>query len=55
MNPGLIPRWQARLDGMWAARTINPLVGVELPLRKAPEALRRLASRATTGKVVLVP
>ncbi len=55
MKPELIPTWQARLDAMWAARTIDPLVGVELPLREAPEALRRLASRGTTGKVVLVP
>jgi NADPH:quinone reductase len=30
-------------------------VGAELPLREAPEALRRLGSRGTTGKVVLVP
>lgn len=55
MRPELIPTWQARLAGMWAARTIDPLVGLELPLREAPEALRRLASRGTTGKVVLVP
>lgn len=55
MKPELIPYWQQRLDEMWAARTIDPLVGVELPLREAPEALRRLASRGTTGKVVLVP
>ena len=55
MKPELIPHWQQRLDEMWAARTIDPLVGVELPLREAPEALRRLASRGTTGKVVLLP
>lgn len=55
MKPELIPHWQQRLDEMWAARTIDPLVGVEMPLREAPEALRRLASRGTTGKVVLVP
>ncbi len=54
-DPEMIPRWQARLDELWAAGKIDPLVGVELPLREAPEALRRLGSRGTTGKVVLVP
>lgn len=55
MKPELIPAWQARLDELWASGKIDPLVGVELPLRELPEALRRLASRGTTGKVVLVP
>ena len=53
--PEWIPRWQGRLNDLWAAGQIAPLVGVELPLREAPEALRRLGSRGTTGKVVLVP
>ena len=53
--PEWIPRWQGRLNDLWAERKIAPLVGAELPLREAPEALRRLGSRGTTGKVVLVP
>jgi NADPH2:quinone reductase len=53
--PEWIPRWQGRLNDLWAAGLIAPLVGAELPLREAPEALRRLGSRGTTGKVVLVP
>ncbi|MBV9920257.1 MAG: NADPH:quinone oxidoreductase family protein [Pseudonocardia sp.] len=53
--PEWIPRWQGRLNDLWSAGQIAPLVGVELPLREAPEALRRLGSRETTGKVVLVP
>jgi NADPH2:quinone reductase len=53
--PEWIPRWQGRLNDLWAAGKIAPLVGAELPLREAPEALRRLGSRGTTGKVVLVP
>ncbi len=55
MKPELIPIWQGRLDALWAAGRIDPLVGVELPLREAPEALRRLGARGTTGKVVLIP
>jgi NADPH:quinone reductase len=54
-KPELIPYWQGRLGDLWAAGKIDPLVGLELPLREAPEALRRLGSRGTTGKVVLVP
>jgi NADPH:quinone reductase len=53
--PEWIPRWQGRLNDLWAAGRIAPLIGAELPLREAPEALRRLGSRGTTGKVVLVP
>ncbi|MBA3906008.1 MAG: NADPH:quinone oxidoreductase family protein [Pseudonocardiales bacterium] len=53
--PEWIPRWQGRLNDLWTAGKIAPLVGVELPLREAPEALGRLGSRGTTGKVVLVP
>lgn len=53
--PEWILRWQGMLNDLWTAGKINPLVGAELPLREAPEALGRLASRGTTGKVVLVP
>jgi NADPH2:quinone reductase len=55
MKPELIPAWQAELGDLWAAGKIDPLVGVELPLDQAPEALRLLGSRGTTGKVVLIP
>jgi NADPH2:quinone reductase len=55
MNPALIQPWQDALERLWEQRLIDPLVGAELPLTEAKEALRRLGSRATTGKVVLVP
>jgi NADPH2:quinone reductase len=55
MDPQKIPEWQAVLNDLWAQGRIDPLVGVELPLSEAPEALRRLGSRGTTGKVVLIP
>lgn len=55
MDPPRIDAWQAQLAELWDRRAIDPLVGVELPLTEAPEALRRLGSRGTTGKVVLVP
>jgi NADPH2:quinone reductase len=55
MAPELIPVWQDALVALWGQRRIDPLVGAELPLTEAPEALRRLGSRGTVGKVVLVP
>jgi NADPH2:quinone reductase len=55
MEPARIDEWQGVVTDLWAQRRIDPLVGVELPLRDAPEALRRLGSRGTTGKVVLIP
>ncbi len=55
MDPTRIDAWQAELADLWARGAISPLVGAELPLAEAPEALRRLGSRGTTGKVVLVP
>ncbi|MGD9526523.1 NADPH:quinone oxidoreductase family protein [Pseudonocardia sp.] len=53
MRPEMIPLWQRQLDELWAKRLIDPLVGTELPLDRAPEALRLLGSRGSTGKVVL--
>lgn len=53
--PHMYPIWQAELERLWAERKIDPYVGGEYPLTEAVEALRRLGSRETTGKVVLVP
>lgn len=55
MAPARIGQWQLVLDDLWAQRRIDPVVGAELSLDQAPEALRLLGSRASTGKVVLVP
>jgi NADPH2:quinone reductase len=55
MNPALIQPWQDELEKLWATGKIDPLVGAELPLTDAKEALRRLGSRGSVGKVVLIP
>jgi len=55
MNPALIQPWQDALEDLWGKGLIEPLVGAELPLSEVKEALRRLGSRGTVGKVVLVP
>ena len=55
MNPALIQPWQDELEKLWVERKIEPLVGAELPLPEAKEALRRLGARGSVGKVVLIP
>ena len=37
--PEWIPRWQGRLNDLWAAGQIAPLVGAELPLRGGPRGV----------------
>jgi len=51
-------RIDACFEGLFAMAeqgTIRPLVSARYPLERAGEALRALGSRATVGKVVLVP
>lgn len=54
-NPELYTVWQAELERLWADRRIDPYVGAEFPLDEAVQALGKLGSRETTGKVVLIP
>ena len=43
------------LLALWRRGAIRPIVGAEFPLEQANEALELIASRQSTGKVVLVP
>ena len=45
---------QAQHEG-WSAGAIAPVVGATYPLEEAADALRLVAERRSTGKVVLVP
>ena len=54
-EPQVFAETHAALLELWARRAIDPLVGAELPLEAAPEALTRLSDRRTVGKVVLLP
>lgn len=54
-DPQVIPRTHAALVALWEQGLVDPLVGAELPLTDAPEALARLGDRGTVGKVVLLP
>ncbi|MCW2723890.1 MAG: putative alcohol dehydrogenase, zinc-containing [Frankiales bacterium] len=54
-DPQVIPRTHAALVALWEQGLVDPLVGAELPLTDAPQALARLGDRGTVGKVVLLP
>lgn len=54
-EPQVFVDTHAALLDLWSRREIDPLVGAELPLERAPEALTRLSDRGTIGKVVLLP
>ena len=54
-EPQVFADTHAALLDLWSRRLIDPLVGAELPLEEAPQALMRLADRGTVGKVVLLP
>ena len=43
------------LLALWRRGAIRPVVGAEFPLEQANEAHALIASRQSTGKVVLVP
>jgi NADPH2:quinone reductase len=55
LAPGAVQEAAFELIALWEQGAFRPLVGAELPLADAPEAHRLLESRASTGKVVLVP
>lgn len=52
-HPEFMAEAQARLFAMYEAGQIKPIVSEHYPLADAPAALRALAGRKTTGKVVL--
>ena len=54
-EPQVFAETHAALLDLWSRGAIDPLVGTELPLESAPEALTRLSDRRTVGKVVLLP
>lgn len=55
VDPPVIEAAHAALTELYAAGKIKPLVSERVPMAGAPEALTRLAARATVGKVVVLP
>jgi NADPH:quinone reductase-like Zn-dependent oxidoreductase len=54
-QPQLVRSEVEELLAIWRRGALRPVVGAELPLEQANEAHELIASRASTGKVVLVP
>jgi NADPH2:quinone reductase len=54
-EPKLVQEQVHELLALWARGQIRPLVGAEYPLEEAQAAHELVASRRSTGKVVLVP
>jgi len=54
-NPGVVAQAHAALGRLYADGKIRPLVSERVPMAGAAQALTRLATRATVGKVVVLP
>jgi NADPH:quinone reductase-like Zn-dependent oxidoreductase len=54
-EPKLVQEQVHELLALWARGQIRPLVGAEYPLEEAQAAHELVASRRSTGKVVLIP
>ncbi len=55
LRPELVREAAAEVLERWAAGDVAPVVGATYPLAEADAALRSIAERRSTGKVVLVP
>lgn len=55
LQPDLVREAAAEVLAQWAAGAVSPVVGATYPLADADAALRSIAERRSTGKVVLVP
>jgi len=55
LRPDVVRTAAGELLERWAAGDLAPVVGATFPLERADEALRSVAERRSTGKVVLVP
>ncbi|HYT09611.1 MAG TPA: NADPH:quinone oxidoreductase family protein, partial [Mycobacteriales bacterium] len=55
MDPRVVLDAHEALTRLYAEGKVRPLVSERVPMAAAPEALTRLASRATVGKVVVLP
>lgn len=52
-NPGYLQKQWAEVEPLLADGKLDPLVGAELPLEKASEALQLMDGRGAVGKIVL--
>ena len=54
-DPERVARAAKDVLRLWESGAVRPVVGAELPLEDAAEAHRLIETRASTGKVVLIP
>jgi len=54
-HPDLMSRDLQELEDIFASGVVRPAVGATLPLDEVVEALRLLADRRATGKIIIVP
>ena len=54
-DPAAIRSTQRALHDLYAAGSIKPLISSSRPMSEAPAAMAAVASRASTGKIVLLP
>jgi NADPH:quinone reductase len=54
-NPELVAHAQRELYRLHGEGKIAPLISARLPMREAPLAMKKVAARGSTGKIVLVP
>ena len=54
-RPELVQEEARELLALWRRGSLRPVVGAEFPLEQANDAHELIASRKSTGKVVLVP
>src|SRR5699024_8149214 len=52
-NAGYLQKQWAEVEPLWADGKLDPLVGAELPLEQASEALQLRDGRGAVGKIVL--
>jgi NADPH2:quinone reductase len=55
LDPALVRRAAGEVLGLWKEGAIRPVVGGEYPLNRATDALDRLESRGSMGRLVVVP
>jgi NADPH:quinone reductase len=55
LRPDVVRKAAGELLSRWEVGDLAPVVGATFPLEEADEALRMVAERRSTGKVVLVP
>ncbi len=54
-DPPAIAEAQRTLYAMYESGAFRPLVSERVPMREAPRAMEKIASRGSTGKLILVP